>query len=71
VAPAGGVFDRVLEAVVVDGGVDRGSADVGVSGELADASIATPASARCVQNVWRSTWGERRSAAARRPRRSA
>jgi len=34
VAPPGGVFDRFLEAIVVDGRVDRGGADVGVAGEL-------------------------------------
>ena len=35
-APALSGRDRVLEALLVDVGVDRGGADVGVAGELAD-----------------------------------
>jgi hypothetical protein len=38
VALAGALGDRMFEAGVADGGVDRGGADVGVAGELADCS---------------------------------
>jgi hypothetical protein len=56
-----GILDRVLEAVVVHGGVDRGRADVGVAGGLADDVDRDAGVRQVLQKVWRSTCGERRS----------
>ena len=56
-APALSGRDRVLEALLVDVGVDRGGADVGVSGELADdldrlAGVGEMCAERVAQDVW-------------------